>query len=402
MAVSLKRRVFDLLEAGDRRTLPARLVDNGLCLLIVVSVVAIALESVATFGVAYGGIFQTIEILSLTVFTLEYVARLWVCTEHAPFSHQSPAAVRLNFARTPTMIIDLLAIAPALLLPFVGPELLMLRLFRLIRLLKLARFSPALTTLGRVLYLERRALVAAIMIMLALIMFAASGMHLIERHIQPDEFGSIPAAMWWAMATLTTVGYGDVTPVTPLGRLFAGLISVLGIGMYALPIAIIASGFTNEVHRREFVVTWGMVARVPLFAKLDARAIAKIAGLLHSQEVPAGYTVQRRGENADCMYFIASGEVEVKVPRGSVTLEAGDFFGEISLVYRTTREATVVAKTDCRLMVLEADDFHRLMDESAHIKVEVTRVAAERRAAATGDVLPEELGEGPAAAPTDR
>ncbi len=397
MTVSLKRRLFDLLEAGDRGALPARLVDNGLCLLIVVSVVAIALESVAALGAAYAGLFQAIEILSLTVFTLEYAARLWVCTEHAPFGRQSPAAVRLNFARTPTMIIDLLAIAPALLLPFVGPELLMLRLFRLIRLLKLARFSPALTTLGRVLYLERRALVAAIMVMLALIMFAASGMHLIERHVQPDEFGSIPAAMWWAMATLTTVGYGDVTPVTPLGRLFAGLVSLLGIGMYALPIAIIASGFTNEVHRRDFVVTWGMVARVPLFAKLDARSIAKIAGLLHSQEVPAGYTVQRRGDSADCMYFIASGEVDIAVPKGHVTLDAGDFFGEISLVYRTTREATVVARTDCRLMVLEADDFHRLMDENAHIKVEVTRVAAERRAAASGDVLPEELGDGPAA-----
>ena len=395
MAVSLKRRVFDLLEAGDRRTLPALLIDNGLCLLIVVSVVAIALESVPSYGSSYGGIFQTIEILSLTVFTLEYVARLWVCTEHAPFTQQSPAAVRLNFALTPTMIIDLLAIAPVLLLPFVGPELLMLRLFRLIRLLKLARFSPALTTLGRVLYLERRALVAAIMIMLALIMFAASGMHLIERRVQPGEFGSIPAAMWWAMATLTTVGYGDVTPVTPLGRLFAGLISLLGIGMYALPIAIIASGFTNEVHRRDFVVTWGMVARVPLFAELDARSIAKIAALLHRQEVPAGYTIQRRGDTADCMYFIASGEVGM--PKGHVSLAAGDFFGEISLVYRTTREATVVAKTDCRLMVLEADDFHRLMDENAHIKVEVTRVAAERRAAATGDVLPEELADGSAA-----
>jgi hypothetical protein len=136
-------------------------------------------------------------------------------------------------------------------------------------------------------------------------------MHVIERGAQPDKFGTIPDAMWWAIVTLGTIGYGDVVPVTALGRIVASITIFVGLIMIALPIGIIATAFAEEIHRRDFVVTWGMVARVPLFAELEATEIADIMRLLHAQQVEAGDVITRRGELAHSMYFIADGEVEI-------------------------------------------------------------------------------------------
>ena len=156
------------------------------------------------------------------------------------------------------MIIDLLAILPFylyLLVPFDLRALRVLRLFRLFRLLKLLRYSPALLTLKRVVAREYRALLGALLLMMMLMLFSAAIIYFLEREAQPDKFGSIPAAAWWALATLTTIGYGDIVPITPWGKVFGGIVMLFGLGMFALPIAILATGFSQESARHEFVVT---------------------------------------------------------------------------------------------------------------------------------------------------
>src|SRR4029077_4910668 len=181
----------------------------------------------------------------------------------------------------------------------------------MVRFLKVARYSPAMRSLLDALYSERRALFGCFVILLGATLVTASVMHVIEGHAQPDKFGTIPDAMWWAIVTLGTIGYGDVVPVTVLGRIVASVTVFVGWMMVALPIGIVATAFADEIHRRDFVVTWGMVARVPLFAELRASEIADIMRLLRAQQVEPGAIIARRGEPAHSMYFVAAGEVEI-------------------------------------------------------------------------------------------
>jgi len=376
--MAIKQRLYDLLEGGNRAKFSQRLVDYLLGLLIVGNVLAVALESLPDIDSAHVKFFAVFEIFSLTVFTIEYLTRIWVCTEHLPLKRLKAGEARRRYALSPFMVIDLLAILPSLVVSVIGIDLRFLRIFRLLRLLKLARYSPTIITLGRVLYGERRALGAVVIIMFGLLMLSASIMTIIEAKAQPEDFGSIPASMWWALATLSTVGYGDVVPITALGRIFGGIVTLLGVAMYALPIAIIASGFTNESRRRDFVITWGMVARVPLFAKLDSVSLSKIGGLLRAKSVPSGYEIAHRGQPADSMYFIVSGEVSIDLDDHRMTLEEGDFFGEIALLHDTQRRAHVFALTECRLMQLMKVDFHSLMETEPKLREEIAEVAAER------------------------
>src|SRR5713226_3234473 len=193
-----------------------------------------------------------------------------------------------------------------------------------------------------VLYSERRALFGCFVILLGATLVAASVMHVIEGHVQPDKFGTIPDAMWWAIVTLGTIGYGDVVPVTALGRVVASITIFAGLIMVALPIGIVATAFADEVHRRDFVVTWGMVARVPLFAELKASDIADIMRLLRARQFEAGAVIARRGEPAHSMYFVADGEVDIELRHKHIHLGAGHFFGEIAALRQARRSATIV------------------------------------------------------------
>lgn len=153
-------------------------------------------------------------------------------------------------------------------------------------------------------------------------------MHLAEHDAQPEKFGTIPDAMWWAVVTLTTVGYGDVVPITPLGKVIAGVIAIMGLGMLALPVGIIATSFAEVIHRRDFVVTWGMVSRVPLFRDLDADDVAQIMRFLRSNTAVPGEIIVRRGEIGHSMYFIAAGQIELDRPHHQKSiLNEGDFLG---------------------------------------------------------------------------
>jgi len=253
------------------------------------------------------------------------------------------------------------------------------QVLRLLLLLKMTRFTPALGTLGRVLSAEWRSLVGSLFILLALLMVSATLIYYIEREAQPQNFSSIPAAAWWAMAALSTVGYGDLVPITPAGRVVASIVTIIGIGVYALPVGIIASGFAREIQRRDFVVTWAMVARVPLFKSLDAEQVGRIANLLRSRVASGGTAIVRRGEPGDCMYFIASGSAEVQIQPDPVHLSDGDFFGEMALIHDAPRGATVIALTRCQLLILDADDFRGLAQHEPKIAAAIRTVADQRR-----------------------
>lgn len=358
--VALRPRIHDILEMGVYGHRPGRVFDWLMIGLIIANVVAVAAETVPGIGARHREFFLAFEIFSIAVFTIEYGLRLWVAAE----GRGGDAAnwrVRLRYALTPLAIIDLLAILPFYLVAFAVPDMRFLRIFRLVRLLKLVRYSPALLSLTRVLYQERRALIAALVIMSGLLFLSSSTIYFVERDAQPDAFSSIPASLWWAVTTLTTVGYGDVVPITPLGKMVGGIVMIFGLAFYAIPIGIVASAFSSEIHRRDFVVRYGLVARVPLFEDLGPEAIAEVSRLLHSIVVGAGAVISHRGQVAEGMYFLVTGEAEARAGGRAVRFLPGAFFGEISLFKETFQEVTVVALTRCQLMLLESHEFRHLL-----------------------------------------
>jgi voltage-gated potassium channel len=363
----LRRRVYELLDPTID-TFWDKVVHNGLITLVLLNVIAVVLESVPSIEDRFRTAFTAFEILSVAVFTAEYALRLWTAVEHMPLAGHSPSAARWAWAGTPSAIVDLLAVIPFYIAVLDVVDLRVLALLRLVRFFKLARYSSGLTSLLEAIYSERHALVATLLILSGLVLTMASFMYLAERDAQPDRFGTIPDAMWWAIVTLTTVGYGDVVPITPLGKVIGGLAAIMGVAMLALPVGIVATAFSDVIHRRQFVVTWSMVAKVPIFRSLEATAIAEIMQLLHSRTAQKGDVVARRGEQADALYFIVRGEVEVELmDADNVYLRDGDFFGEIAILTGDVRNATVRAARDTQLLVLQAHDLERLMDRVPEI-----------------------------------
>lgn len=229
----------------------ARFINHGLMLLVVVNVMAVVVESEHSIYQAHEALFWWLETLSVLVFTLEYLLRVWVCVESENVDFQHPIGGRGRYLLSPMALVDLLAIAPFYLSFFFGvADLRVLRSLRLLRLLKLSRYSHSLELLLAVLRQESENLVSALFILCMLILLSATGIYLVEGHIQPDSFGSIPRALWWSTVTLATVGYGDVVPATVIGKVFSGMIIISGIAVAALPAAILASGMINELKRR--------------------------------------------------------------------------------------------------------------------------------------------------------
>ena len=395
-AGALKRRVYEVLEVGAGGDAVARFVDRTIVALIVFNLTAVVLETVPSLAAGYGRYFVAVEAATVALFAVEYVARVWVADLSPPYRRLPSGAARLRAMVQPALLIDLFAVLPTLLgFLFDVWDVNVFVVFRLLRFLKLARYSPGLRSLWSAVASERRALVASAVVMAGLIVSAASLMHVIEGAVQPDKFGSIPLAMYWAVTTLTTVGYGDFVPVTPLDRILSGIVMLFGFCMFALPVGIVATAFAREVHSRDFVVTWGMVARVPLFAELAAAEIADVMRLLRAQTVEPGTVVTSAGEPAHSMYFIAAGTVEVDLPQKKLTLGEGAFFGEIAILKRVRRSADVIALTQCRLLVLDADDLHFLMQKRPVIGHHIRAVAKARiegeEVTPRGDIAAEEL-----------
>lgn len=390
-----RRNVYTVIEAGGSGTW-AQFFDDAMVVLIVLNVLAVILESVPSIHDPMAFEFFVFDVVSVGIFTVEYALRIWASIEIPAVRQKGAFFGRLMFASRPSQIIDFLAFAPAYLAwIFPAADLRILRIFRLLRFLKLVRYSPAMVTLSRALYEERRALVGALILMVGTAVFSGTVMHVIEGRAQPDKFGTIPDAMWWSFATLTTIGYGDSVPITPLGKIFGALIMVSGLGLFALPIGIVATAFVNEIHRRDFVVTWGMVARVPLFSALDAAAIAEVMKIMRTRAVNAGTVVAARGEEAEGMFFIADGEVKIELPRGDITLTAGEFFGELALLKRVKRMGTVTALTRTHMMIIDAIDFESLLNRDADLRARILEIAEERLkgdwADVPGEIVAEEI-----------
>lgn len=253
-------------------------------------------------------------------------------------------------------------------------------LYCAIWLLKPLRGSIFFRLLGRVLTKEARNLIGVTSIFGIVLFGAALVAYVIERDVQPDKFGSIPLAMWWAVVTLSTTGYGDEIPQSFAGRVLAGLVMMSGIGIFALWAGILATGFYEEVRRQDFVRNWQLVAAVPLFQKLGSAALIEIVRALRPRVVPAGGIICRKGEAGDQMYFIVEGRVSVATPT-PVELGSGSFFGEMALITGEPRSATVSAATEVSLLSLYASDFQMLSSSSPEIADIIRKTALERRGA---------------------
>ena len=357
----LRARIYEVIESTQPGNGIGVWFDRFLIVLIVTNVIAVILETVDQISEVYSDFFFVFELFSVAIFSIEYLMRLWTIVDGPNANFRAPVAGRLRYALTPMALIDIAAILPFYLSVFIGIDLRFMRVFRLLRLLKLTRYSTAMHMLGATLYTQRRALLAALMIVFMTLILTSSVIYLFEKDAQPEAFGSIPEAMWWGLATLTTVGYGDIYPITLVGKIFGSIVMILGIGIFALPVGILATGFAEEIRKREFVASWRMVASVPFFAFLDALKISEIADLLELKRVPADFLIINEGDPADAIYFLSIGQVQVELSSGPITLGAGDFFGEIALLKECKRTASVRSISPCELMVLSVQDFQALL-----------------------------------------
>jgi voltage-gated potassium channel len=287
----------------------------------------------------------------------------------------------LNYAFSGRGLVDALgALAIPLALAF-GADPKSAWLLGVFWVLKVVPGVPGLRQLRRVLVLESGPLLSVLVIFLMVLFLASVAAYYLERDVQPATFGSVPAALWWAVVTLTTVGYGDVVPITPLGRLIAAIVMICGLGVFGLWTGILATGFAAETRRDNFLKTWESVSKVPFFAALGPAAIADVTHMLRVMDLPSRTTIIRKGQTGDCMYFIAAGEVEVDLPGKKVRLEEGAFFGEMALLGNNLRSANITTTRVSRLLVLDLVDFRMLMarhpDLAATIDAEAKRRAME-------------------------
>ena len=302
-----RTRLYHALEAHEPDDQLGSIISVTLVGLIGINLIAIILESIPSYAAAYGDIFTIVEYASCFIFALEYIARIWVCVEAQTKSQlaqtiatpSSHLAKRLRHVTRPMAIIDLLAFLPSILaLLFPGVDLRFLRILRLFRVFKLTRYFSSLEVLLNVLYDERKSLMGTFLIMLIVLTLAASALYLVEHEQQPETFGSIPQAMWWAMAALTTVGYGDAIPMTAVGKILGSIVTILGIGMVALPSGILAASFSEHLrYKRESLQNHiDQAFEDGVLTKDEAKGIINIGTELGLSEEVVDQLVQRTSQ----------------------------------------------------------------------------------------------------------
>jgi voltage-gated potassium channel len=293
-------------------------------------------------------------------FVAVYAWRIWSAPKSREYHAGSATRSRLAYMLSASGWIDLMAV---LALPagwLTGLPERDAQLFAIVWALKYVRQSSGLTLMLRVLRRAFPALVSVVAVFLVILLIAGTLSYVFERQAQPTTFRSIPHALWWAIVTLSTTGYGDMVPATMWGRMLGAWVMVSGIVIFALWAGIIANAYAEELSRRHFLKTWDLVAEVPFFQTLGAAAIADIVRLLHARDVAAGTVVVREGQPGDAMYFIVSGEATAMVTPQPVVLKPGAFFGEMALLFGTPRSASVVITEPTVLLVLDVADFRVL------------------------------------------
>ncbi len=250
MYADIKGRVHSILEQTDETDLVTRVFNFFLLVLIVINVLAVILDTVQSLMDQYSAVFWAIEVISVAIFSVEYMARLWVC--NLDEQYRGPTG-RIKYVLSPMAIIDLLAILPfylPLAIPFDLRILRLLRLFRLFRLFKLARYNESLIMMKKVLADRKEDLGITIFVGIVVLILASSMMYYAEHDAQPDKFTNIPVSMYYGVITLATIGYGDIYPITLMGKFFSAIIAITGIGMFAMPAGIIGSGFVEELQKK--------------------------------------------------------------------------------------------------------------------------------------------------------
>ncbi len=377
---ALQSYAQECVERHNGQSRSSSVLRGALILLIAVNILAFVVGTVPDMAERYRTSLDILLHVSMVVFAWEYAVRIWTAPLHPGGLYTDPVKGRLRYLVSPIMLADLVVLIPYFVGFGAGFDLRFVRVIRLWWLLGITYYLPAVGTLGRVLKRERRTLFAVMVIMLTMLFIASSLVYLLEHERQPERFASIPHAMWWGMATLTTVGYGDVVPESPLGRVLGVIIMLLGVGTFALPAGILASAFSEERKRRDFMLTWSLVARVPLFESLKAREIADIAILLRPMQLTTHEVVFHKDDEADSMFFIVSGELEVELPHEPCRLGRGAHFGELGLIYRRPRTATVIALSHAELLELDAKDLHKLFERRPKLRSSIM-AEAERRLA---------------------
>ncbi|MCP9627324.1 cyclic nucleotide-gated ion channel/potassium channel family protein [Rhodopseudomonas palustris] len=373
---------YEILESHAQSTPVGVFANRVIVFFIMLSIGVTVLESVPRFRDEYGSLFRALEFVCLVFFSIEYYIRIWIAPEHVPYREMSSVRAGWAYMISPQGIVDCLAVMPLWVAMLGFDDLRVLIILRVLRVLKFARYSSGMRSLLEVLEAERRALLACLVILGCATLVSATAMHIVEGNVQPDKFGTIPDAMWWAIVTLTTIGYGDVVPATGIGRMIASVTIVGGLIMIALPVGIVANAFSEVIHRRDFIVNWSMVARVPLFSHLTAGDIAHIMQLLQARQIERGEVIFRRGDPATAMYFIAEGDVEIELGPEErsrrIRLGAGHFFGEIAVLNRVERSATVKAVSRARLLVLDAADLRSLISREPGIARKINEIVEGR------------------------
>jgi voltage-gated potassium channel len=360
---TLRERAHAILEEGETDTRIGLSVELLLLAFILGNVLTIMLETVPSINAKYHTTLGQFESVTVYIFALEYVIRLWCSVEDPRIGSRRPLIGRLKYALRPMMIVDLLSFLPFLLLGAFGAAALALRSFRflrLLRLLKIARYSPAVSALLGVLYAERRALTGTFILLLCVTCISGELIHLTEGAAQPNVFGTLPDGMYWAVTTLSTVGYGDKTPITMLGRLVAGLTMVTGLVLFAMPIGIIATGFVDSLQRREFSVTWSMLRRQPLVTGFAVEAVNEFLDLVGAKLVQDHSRITVAGRAADTFDLVVSGRARAEGAEQARALGAGDLIGEEALDEAGRYGMSVTAMTEMRLMVLSGGELRRL------------------------------------------
>ena len=254
MYENIKKRTSELLSKGNITDKPSQYVDMALFILILLNVIAVCLESVQNIGNKYEKSFYYFEMFSVFIFGIEYLLRVWSAPAREDLGENSNFIKRLKYIFSFTGLVDFIAIIPSIITIFGGLDLRWLRVLRLLRLLKISNYSSAIEDFFSAIMADWRSFTAALYLVLVALFLSSALMYIAENESQPDKFSSIPETMWWSLITLTTVGYGDVSPITPFGKIIGAFTAIMGVCTVALLTGIVASAFANQRAQRTAIL----------------------------------------------------------------------------------------------------------------------------------------------------